>query len=233
MKTKAFTLVELIVVITILAILWTISFISLQWYSKDARDTKRLSDVKSLLTKITIEEAKWVSLENLITNSTWKTIILNWEQVEAKVWYPDFETLRENEASFTDPTMKKSYPIAYARYQVQNGWVTRNQTDIAMAYKSERTNEWVCKWVWVNYRELFSGASGAILTDNTEVICWEEWSTWNIPQTPPTPTYSCATQPNYTNASFVVWSPTSENEAWQNTNNLNPCYYECTNWYTW
>ena len=42
---NAFTLVELIVVITILAILWTIAFISLQWYSRDARDSVRASDV--------------------------------------------------------------------------------------------------------------------------------------------------------------------------------------------
>jgi len=34
MNKKAFTLVELIVVITILAILWTIAFISLQGYSR-------------------------------------------------------------------------------------------------------------------------------------------------------------------------------------------------------
>lgn len=34
---KAFTLVELIVVITILSILWTIAFISLQWYSSNSR----------------------------------------------------------------------------------------------------------------------------------------------------------------------------------------------------
>lgn len=38
---KAFTLVELIVVITILAILWTIAFISLQWYTRDARSLKK------------------------------------------------------------------------------------------------------------------------------------------------------------------------------------------------
>lgn len=41
-KKEGFTLVELIVTITILAILWTIAFISLQWYSRDARDSKRL-----------------------------------------------------------------------------------------------------------------------------------------------------------------------------------------------
>jgi len=40
-KKKAFTLVELIVVITILTILGTIAFISLQGYSRDARDSTR------------------------------------------------------------------------------------------------------------------------------------------------------------------------------------------------
>ena len=45
---KAFTLVELIVVITILAILWTIAFISLQWFSRDARNSTRSSDLKNI-----------------------------------------------------------------------------------------------------------------------------------------------------------------------------------------
>jgi prepilin-type N-terminal cleavage/methylation domain-containing protein len=40
-----FTLIELIVVITILAILGTIAFISLQGYSADARNSKRLQDI--------------------------------------------------------------------------------------------------------------------------------------------------------------------------------------------
>ena len=45
---KAFTLVELIVVVTILAILGTIAFISLQGYSKDARNSTRIVDMKSV-----------------------------------------------------------------------------------------------------------------------------------------------------------------------------------------
>jgi len=45
---QAFTLVELIVVITILAILWTIAFISLQWYSASARDSRRISDISNI-----------------------------------------------------------------------------------------------------------------------------------------------------------------------------------------
>jgi len=58
---QAFTLVELIVVITILAILSTIAFISLQWYSEDARDSTRISDINNI--KISLE---------LFSLATWK-----------------------------------------------------------------------------------------------------------------------------------------------------------------
>ncbi|MDD2870984.1 MAG: prepilin-type N-terminal cleavage/methylation domain-containing protein [Candidatus Gracilibacteria bacterium] len=51
-KTNGFTLVELIVVITILAILGTIAFISLQGYSTQARDSSRISDISSIKTSL-------------------------------------------------------------------------------------------------------------------------------------------------------------------------------------
>ncbi len=41
----AFTLVELIVVITILSVLSTVAFISFQWYTNDARDATKISDL--------------------------------------------------------------------------------------------------------------------------------------------------------------------------------------------
>ncbi len=76
-RKNAFTLVELIVVITILAILGTIAFINLQWYSIWARDSKRISDINNIQKKITIETSKWTNLSSLIntvkTNS-WLTI---------------------------------------------------------------------------------------------------------------------------------------------------------------
>lgn len=45
---KWFTLVELIIVITILAILWTMAFVYFNWYSSNARDATRLTDMSNI-----------------------------------------------------------------------------------------------------------------------------------------------------------------------------------------
>jgi prepilin-type N-terminal cleavage/methylation domain-containing protein len=45
MQKQGFTLVELIVVITILAVLGTIAFVSFQGYAVQARDSTRISDL--------------------------------------------------------------------------------------------------------------------------------------------------------------------------------------------
>jgi len=79
---RAFTLVELIVVITILAILWTIAFISLQWYSRDARDATRTADlwnIKTSLELFSLKTWKYPSPDSFstITYSGWTE----------KVWY--------------------------------------------------------------------------------------------------------------------------------------------------
>ena len=68
-KQEAFTLVELIVAIAILAILWTISFISLQGYSQQARDSTRISDVstmKSALELFQLDAGKYPTPTNSV-----------------------------------------------------------------------------------------------------------------------------------------------------------------------
>lgn len=47
-KISGFTLVELIVVITILVVLGTIAFISLGGYAGNARDSSRVSDIANI-----------------------------------------------------------------------------------------------------------------------------------------------------------------------------------------
>ncbi len=69
-NTKWFTLVELIIVITILAILATIAFISFQGYSKEARNSKRASDLNSIVRAIEIKTgADGVEIMNFAANS--------------------------------------------------------------------------------------------------------------------------------------------------------------------
>ncbi len=67
---RAFTLVELIVVITILAILGTIAFISLQGYSQEARNSKVTSDLRNLVTAIETDAARnGTNLLDMVTGS--------------------------------------------------------------------------------------------------------------------------------------------------------------------
>ncbi len=57
LKGFGFTLVELIVVITILAILATIGFLALSGYSQDAKDSVIKANVRSVQTAISSESA--------------------------------------------------------------------------------------------------------------------------------------------------------------------------------
>ncbi|MDR0772016.1 MAG: prepilin-type N-terminal cleavage/methylation domain-containing protein [Candidatus Peribacteria bacterium] len=66
---KAFTLVELIVVIIILAILTAISFLSISNYLATTRDAKRLSDLTELYKKIEIKK-EFSGIENLLNETS-------------------------------------------------------------------------------------------------------------------------------------------------------------------
>jgi prepilin-type N-terminal cleavage/methylation domain-containing protein len=111
---KAFTLVELIVVITILAILWTIAFLSLQWYSADARNSKRNSDMKNIENTMVIAQSKWATLMSFVTPVAWKQLsswspiwwtgITVW--VDYNSWIPNYTTLWIKAKDFKDPLDK-------------------------------------------------------------------------------------------------------------------------------
>ena len=78
-----FTLVELIVVITILAILGTIAFISLQWHSRNARDSVRVSDMATIHKWIWVLLVRWGIIptpdDRLEVHSSWTLIWYQWD----------------------------------------------------------------------------------------------------------------------------------------------------------
>ena len=82
-RKSAFTLVELIVVITILAILWTIGFLSFQSYNVFARDSVRLWNLKTLesgLWIMYVQSWNYAVPDNAVEVSSWSTVvILQWE----------------------------------------------------------------------------------------------------------------------------------------------------------
>jgi len=125
-KLNAFTLVELIVVITILAILWTIAFISLQWYSRDARDSTRVADINSIEKQLELFVIRtWIlpiPENNVELQSSWTTI---WYQ-----WYADKSTLNILKVFnwWLDPVDQTAYTyrINAAKKEYQIMWFLEN-----------------------------------------------------------------------------------------------------------
>jgi prepilin-type N-terminal cleavage/methylation domain-containing protein len=120
---KGFTLVELIVVITILAILGTIAFISLQGYSQDAKNAKVASDLATLAKTIDIATTDGtLTLSSLVTATgtvnevvaTGTISLFSSENVRStgalsavtyEVGTVNFPALRQNGDDFKDPEL--------------------------------------------------------------------------------------------------------------------------------
>ena len=113
---RAFTLVELVVVITILAILGTIAFISLQWYSSDARNSKRTSDLKNIEKTMSMKLVNGSSLLGLIadTTSEWSFSVagadVNVSSTDYKAWLLNYSAMGMKSADFLDPSTNNDYP---------------------------------------------------------------------------------------------------------------------------
>ena len=107
-KTKAFTLVELIVVITILAILWTIGFTSIQSYTLYSRDVVRISDLsnmKSVLEYTYTESSMYPIPDDAveITYSWW------WAWYEWEFWKKTKRATKRLDNIPTDPLTWNKY----------------------------------------------------------------------------------------------------------------------------
>lgn len=118
---KWFTLVELIVTITILAILWTIAALSFNQYTSQARDTVRLSDLKTMesaLEYYALENSSYPKPHNAkeITYS-WAILWYEWTfwfQTIAElntVSKPPRDPLTENEYTFSKTNIGNEYEI--------------------------------------------------------------------------------------------------------------------------
>lgn len=150
-KKQWFTLVELIVVITILAILWSIAFISLQGYSADARNSKRNSDLGSIQSAMSSQLAQGQSILSFTSGNAnrtadgtaWISIAWTWTistDNEYDAWIINYAALPVKADDFKDPSTNKPYVV----------WVTtRNNGKYELAATIEQwAGSKVAKIIW-------------------------------------------------------------------------------------
>jgi len=143
---KAFTLVELIVVITILAILWTIAFISLQSYSQRAKNSKVASDIRTLISAVEASSTQNSSygISNLVigTGAMWNPVLsgtfsngIDISTASYNVWWINFPFVKQSSSDFKDPEWRDYIAASIINtadgsydYYYQVAGQTRNQS---------------------------------------------------------------------------------------------------------
>ncbi len=149
---KWFTLVELIVVMTIVTVLSTIWFISYTGYLEWARDWQRQSDISTINTSIKQLSIKWFNLVMLVDDSkinrTWEWEFYNaWKNLTwnswYKAWWINYNYLIDISEELTDPKNFQSY-IIWAYWNTYELATTLEETNTSYILRNNklRTSNW-------------------------------------------------------------------------------------------
>ena len=179
---SAFTLVELIVVITILAILWTIAFIALQWYSKTARDSARISDmsrIKSSLELFSVETGKYPEPTDF-TAITYSGTLSAWDQWE--FWEQTFRNVNRLDKIPVDPVTDKQYTYSTTQNRKEYQVAGILETQDLVLVPTSMVNAWettaIARITW-NYNGSILKVkkwNETVLLASPSIIC-SEWMT--------------------------------------------------------
>jgi len=180
MKKAAFTLVELIVVITILAILGTIAFISLQGNTQDAKNSKVVSDVANLAKKISVVNAQGTTFGDMVVAGTspaaanFADVTINGTGAVASggtftTGTADFGAIGEDAASFKDNS-SQNYIVAVATTAYDP--VAKNSDAYFQVAGQITENDIIIPIVKGNYSIVTTGDSASLISasDNTAVV---------------------------------------------------------------
>lgn len=168
---KGFTLVELIVVITVLAVLATVWFISLTWYSQESRDAKRLADISTIHKWLQLYQTRYSTLPEPWESSL---IVGSGSTQLFTQWYVTKEVVAPISVSeVIDPT--GSWPYVYSvnstktKYQLWSFLENDSQLSknvVSQAYMNYENRYIYSMWnkVWL----LFDSVSNTPLQDIIE-----------------------------------------------------------------
>ena len=184
-RNKAFTLIELIVVITILAILWAISFISMDWYFAGARDSVRLTDLNNIYWQLNL--IKWTEWElplpdNYITiQASWTTIWYQWyawasvlSTIKLDKWWKD----PKDETYYTYTTNYKQNKAQLMAYFEEYDTTKLSYNSHSHNFPSYSYNSPLHSWRGVGgevWWGLVSEVYASSLTDYSKRLVWTMW----------------------------------------------------------
>lgn len=258
MKTKAFTIIELLVIVSIISILSTMWFIAYTNYATDSRDTNRISQVQNIWDWLEFSLAKEESID--LKNPL--TITIEWESY-SRQWDITDNILKRIKFfwSWEDPSTKEPYILNLSKnnkdYDIlsllekpsnapnqinKDAFNLTNNSKLAYIYW--KNNIWV--FTDSNYVPLNKTNSGTIdidcSIDQWYKLVFESWVELspiiNQSLNKNWPCYNdvwnyCWPVPNIDNATFTSWVAIEPNQDWIKADNTNSCSYQCDSWYTW
>ena len=154
---NAFTLVELIVVITILAILATVWFVSFSWYLAWTRDTNRIAQLKSMSDALELYRTKKdlpIPDDKIDVQANGTTIAYQWY-----IWANVLETIEYTEKGL-DPKDK-----TYFSY-----YLTKNKKHYQLLSFLEEANEDVLAW----NNNVFNSTRAVDYSDRVVHVKWKK-----------------------------------------------------------
>jgi len=191
-KKQAFTLVELIVTITILAILATIWFVALQSYTKNARDWQRIADLNSIKKSLelfiiekwfypTPDTPVWITYSWSLAWTQWTlwdTVTRNLEKLNKKPTDP----LTQNEYTYSLTNLKNEYQLSAI---VEWWWGLLSSTVIpakAGIYKSVNTQLFTSSFPQFIIPETYAATTQKAIamvtwTYNEKILRVQSWTT--------------------------------------------------------
>jgi len=257
MKNKAFTLVELLITISVLTILSTIWFVAYTNYLEDSRDTNRINQVQNIWDWLEFAFARQEKLE--LNNPV--DIYIDWEKYSSQ-WDISESMLKKIKFfwSWEDPLTKQAYTVNISTsekdYDVltllerpsnapkktyEDNFVLNSKSMLAYVYW--KNNLWV--FTDSDYNPINRTNSWDVNID----CSIDEWyklvfesglelsPITNHSVNPEWPCYVdvwfyCESRPDYPNAVFFEWTPNKVNQSWIKSDNWASCSYTCDNWYT-
>ncbi|EKE26426.1 MAG: hypothetical protein ACD_4C00296G0001, partial [uncultured bacterium (gcode 4)] len=122
-----FTIVELIVIITIVAILWTISFLSYSWFTSNTRNSMRMTDMKTISSSLDLYLA--TSSKYPIPSNP-SSIMYSWSLVWTQwtFWSSVLQAVSQINKIPLDPVYQTeySYSLLNNNKEYQVSWIQEN-----------------------------------------------------------------------------------------------------------